>query len=124
MVRFEGRYFKTKLSTLEVGTLYKSSGWQMVLGDFFLVQDKVDKSGRIVYLIQVSSQDPLHHPFKLAQYQKWRTSLGMEDADGIVIIYPTNKTHTTLHGLKFQDDGKDVGSPCDGYIVRTSMTLV
>lgn len=123
VVRFGGRYFKTNLSTLEEATLYKSSGWQMVLGDFFVVQKKEDQPGMTVYMIQVSSRDPLYHPFKVDQYEKWCQYLQMEAHDDMVIIYATNKTHTALHGLKFQsENGEDVACPCVGYIVRTPMT--
>jgi hypothetical protein len=132
---FPGRVFVADVRTLEEKTLYGSSGWQMVLGEWL----SVSHSERTVFMYQVSDQPPPEHAFSLSNVNKVRTSLSMdvEQKYKLVIVYLMDSgkaksfSSSQVKGLAIKDGEtktkklsslKDHGElEVSGFIVRASL---
>jgi hypothetical protein len=84
---FDGRVFKRDIQTLDDTKLYRSTGWQMVIGEYF----SFSKHDKVVFLYQVSTKLPKEHAFKREQCTTWRKALQLPHDWVLTIVYFLDK---------------------------------
>jgi len=85
---------------LDETKLYRSTGWQMIVGEFF----SFSVANKVVFLYQVSSKLPKAHPFKLGQCALWRKALNMPAEWTLAIVYFVDQARNQLPtGIEFED---------------------
>lgn len=89
---FEGKVFRRDIKTLQESTLYRSSGWQMVVCEYF----SFSAANKIVFLYQVSSKLPAAHAFTEKQCDTWRKALELPDDWTLSIVYFLDKSKKQL----------------------------
>ena len=87
MELFDGRVFRRSIQTLDDTKLYRSTGWQMMVGEYF----SFSKDDKVVFLYQVSTKLPKDHAFKLEQCKTWRKALQLPHDWVLTIVYFLDK---------------------------------
>jgi len=120
---FEGQFLRRNVLSLDPSKLYRSTGWQMVVGEYFSFSP-VEK---IVFLYQVSSEKPRDHGFKSTQCVAWRKALQMPPDWTLAIVYFLDQSRAQQpKGMEFDDkkhlSDLDAGLNVKGFLVRAQLT--
>jgi len=119
---FQGHFLWRNVLSLDPTKLYRSTGWQMVVGEYFSFSP-VEK---IVFLYQVSSEKPKDHSFKSTQCVSWRKALQMPPDWTLAIVYFLDQSHAQLPtGIEFDDkkhvSDLDAALHVKGFLVRAQL---